>query len=173
MFTSNQTLGGTAAYRTGCTMLFIATAVIAAALGFEHIGHYVPCPLCLQQRYAYYAAVPLLFVALVMVTADYPRWAALLFAAVALAFLANAVLGGYHSGVEWKYWPGPTDCSGTGTAPVSVDDMLKGLSTETGARCDEPQFRFAGLSFAGWNFLASILLAFGSLKAAFQSARSD
>ena len=173
MFTSDQRLGSSAASRTGCTMLFIATAVIVAALGFEHIGHYVPCPLCLQQRYAYYAAIPLLFVALVMVAADYPRWAALLFALVALAFLANAVLGGYHAGVEWKYWPGPTDCSGAGLAPASVDAMLKGLAAETGARCDEPQFRFAGLSFAGWNVLASILLAAGSLKAAFQSAKSD
>ena len=24
------------------------------ALGFEHIGNYDPCALCLQQRYAYY-----------------------------------------------------------------------------------------------------------------------
>lgn len=170
MFTTDQTLGSSAAYRTGCTMLFIATAVIVAALGFEHIGGYMPCPLCLQQRYAYYAAIPLLFAALVLVTAEQPRWAAALFALVALAFLANAGLGTYHAGAEWKFWPGPKDCSGTLGAPASVDDLFKGMATETGVRCDEPQFRFAGLSFAGWNVIASILLAAGTIKAAFQVA---
>ena len=173
MFTSDQKLGSSPAYRTGCTILFIASAVILAALGFEHIGHYLPCPLCLQQRYAYYAAIPLLFLALVMVAADYPRWAAALFALVALAFLANAALGTYHAGAEWKYWAGPEGCAGTSGPPKSVGNLLEGLEHETGARCDEPQFRFAGLSFAGWNVLASIFLAFGSLKAAFQAGRSD
>ena len=41
-------------------MLLTAVAVILAALAFEHIGGYTPCPLCLQQRYAYYAGLPAL-----------------------------------------------------------------------------------------------------------------
>jgi disulfide bond formation protein DsbB len=158
------------AYRTGGAGLFLATAVILAALAFEHIGRYQACPLCLQQRYAYYAGVPLLFLALVLVTADYPRWAALLFSLVALAFFSNALLGVYHAGAEWKYWPGPEGCAGTGAPPVSVKDLLAGLETESGARCDEPQFRFLGLSFAGWNVVASTMLAGLALKATFQSA---
>ena len=36
----------------------VALATILAALAFEHLGGYAPCPLCLQQRYAYYFAVP-------------------------------------------------------------------------------------------------------------------
>lgn len=172
MLTSDQGLENTPGYRTGCAVLFMAVAVILTALAFEHIGGYLPCPLCLQQRYAYYAAIPLLFVALVLVSADYPRWAAALFGLVALALLANAVLGGYHAGAEWKYWPGPEGCSGTTGPPKSVGNLLEGLEQETGARCDEPQFRFAGLSFAGWNVIASIILAAGSLKAAFEAGRS-
>ncbi len=39
----------------------------------------------------------------------------ILLALIALAFLVNAGVGVYHSGVEWKWWPGPTSCSG-GTA---------------------------------------------------------
>ena len=30
----------------------------------------------------------------------------------ALAALANAYLGGYHAGVEWGFWQGPTECTG-------------------------------------------------------------
>ena len=96
-----------AAYRAGGVTLFIAIAVILAALAFQYIGGYIPCPLCLQQRYAYYAGIPLLFAALVLVSVERPRLAALVFFAVALAFLANAFLGTYHAGAEWKFWPGP------------------------------------------------------------------
>ena len=36
----------------------VALATIVAAWGFEKIGGYVPCELCLKQRWAYYFAVP-------------------------------------------------------------------------------------------------------------------
>ena len=61
-----------------------------------------------MQRYAYYAAIPLLFVAMALVS-EMPRVAALLFFVVALAFLGNAGLGVYHAGAEWKFWAGPRD----------------------------------------------------------------
>ena len=38
------------AYRAGCAMLFLAIAVIGTALAFEHLGGYVACPLCLEER---------------------------------------------------------------------------------------------------------------------------
>ncbi|MGZ8417088.1 MAG: disulfide bond formation protein B, partial [Methyloceanibacter sp.] len=42
-----------------CAMvLIVATATILTALAFEHLGGYAPCPLCLEERYAYYFAVP-------------------------------------------------------------------------------------------------------------------
>ena len=88
-------------------MLFGAAAVILTALAFEYIGGYMPCPLCLQQRYAYYVGIPLLFIGLVLIGADRPRAAALVFAVVAIAFLGNAGLGVYQAGAEWKLWPGP------------------------------------------------------------------
>ena len=157
------------AYRLGGLAFLMALAVILAALAFQHLGGYVPCPLCLQQRYAYYAAIPALFAALVMVSIERPRLAAFLFFLVAVAFLGNAMLGTYHAGAEWKFWPGPEGCSGTAATPGSVGSLLEGLEHETGARCDEPQWRFAGLSFAGWNVVTSVLLFLTSLSAAFRS----
>ena len=99
------------AYRWGASVLVAAIAIILTALGFEYIGGYRPCPLCLQQRYAYYAGIPVLFGALVLVTAGQRRWAGLLFAIVAAGFLVNAGLGVYHAGVEWKFGPAPTPAS--------------------------------------------------------------
>ena len=39
-------------------------AVIATVLGFEHIGGYTPCKLCLGQREPYYMAIPVTGLAL-------------------------------------------------------------------------------------------------------------
>lgn len=155
-----------AAYRLGGLALFLATGVILVALGFEHLGDYQPCPLCVMQRYAYYAAIPLLFVAMAL-SSEMPKFAALLFFAVALAFLANAGLGVYHAGAEWKFWDGPATCSGAQPAPTSAADLMKGLEESRVVRCDEAPWTFAGLSFAGWNVVASMVLFTATLKAAF------
>ncbi|MGE0627746.1 MAG: disulfide bond formation protein B [Hyphomicrobiaceae bacterium] len=160
------------AYKWGATALFIATAVILLALGFEYIGGYKPCPLCLQQRWAYYASIPLLFLCLVLLGAERPGLAALLFLLVALFFLANAGLGVYHAGAEWKFWPGPDTCAPVGAPSFSsrgTGGVLGKLNTSHVIRCDEAQFRWLGLSFAGWNVVACLILFTASLKAAFAS----
>ena len=140
--------------------LFLAAAVvILTALAFERFGGYAPCPLCLQQRYAYYAGVPALFLALVLLSAGYARLAAAVFLLVAAAFLANAGLGTYHAGAEWKFWPGPDTCAGAPQPLSTGGGLLKDLATTRVIRCDEAPWHFLGLSFAGWNVVASVLLA--------------
>lgn len=155
------------AYHAGAATLFAAAAIILLALGFEYIGGYKPCPLCLQQRYAYYAGIPLLFLALVVLSSGRGALAAGIFAVVGLAFLANAGLAAYHAGVEWKLWEGPQTCQGA-LAPLGggAGGLLQQLEQETFVRCDEAAWRFAGLSFAGWNAVLSLLLALGCLRAA-------
>ena len=81
------------------------------------------------------------------------------FAALLLAALANAWLGGYHAGVEWKFWEGPTDCSGPIVNLGSAGNLLERLDTEKVIRCDEVQWRFLGLSLAGYNVLISLAMA--------------
>lgn len=159
----------TAAYRYGGLTLFLATGVILGALAFEHLGGLAPCPLCLMQRYAYYASIPLLFIAMALVS-EKPRVAALIFFVVALAFLGNAGLGVYHAGVEWKFWPGPDTCGTAQALPTSASDLLSGLDQTRVVRCDEAAWTFAGLSLAGWNVIASLLAFAGAIKAAFLAA---
>ncbi len=156
------------AYRLGAAALLVALFSMAVALGFEHLGGLAPCPLCLMQRWAYYAAIPVLFVALVLVAADRPLLARLSFFTVALAFLANAGLGVYHAGAEWQFWLGPDTCaSAAGPVQRSVGGLLQQLGTATPViRCDRAAWRFLGLSFAGWNVLASLALAAATLQAA-------
>jgi disulfide bond formation protein DsbB len=160
------------AYKPGAVALFLAAAAILGALAFEHIGGYLPCPLCLEQRYAYYAGVPLLFFALVLLSAEQRRAAAALFVIVALAFLANAALGTYHAGAEWHFWPGPQACSGVQQLNTSAGNMLDALQHTSVIRCDEAAGRFAGISFAGWNVIVSLLVTVMSLRAASEALRA-
>lgn len=160
------------AYRYGAVALFISAASILTALGFQHIGGYIPCMLCYMERYAYYFSLPVLFLAIVLVSSGNKGWAAALFFIVALAFLGNAGLGTYHAGAEWKLWPGPTSCGDTGDMPTNAGTLLKDLEGIKVVRCDEAALRFLGISFAGWNVVASLLLMVLSLQAAFAAAAS-
>jgi disulfide bond formation protein DsbB len=133
-----------------------SVAILAVVWIFQSLG-YAPCELCLTQRYAFYAAVPLaLLTALASRSAQGLARAG--FALLALAFLANAALAAYHAGVEYHWWQGPTACTG-GPGSLDVNDLVKALDSVKVVRCDEVQLRIAGLSLAGWNVLASAVLA--------------
>lgn len=161
------------AYRAGSLAFLVALAAIVAALGFEHLGGYVPCPLCLQQRYAYYLAIPLLFAGLVLYTSEKSQPAALLFAVVALAFLLNAILGIYHAGAELKLWEGPATCAASSAnVSASAADLMRSLGQTRIIRCDEAPWHLFGLSFAGWNALISAFLCITAFQAAY-AAQTD
>lgn len=138
----------------------IAAAALGSAWYFQLALDLQPCPLCLEQRYAYYAAIPL--AALVALAAWREAPGSLLIAGLAvLALLAlgNAGLGTYHAGVEWKFWAGPSDCSGPVLDLRKAGSLLDQLDKVKVVRCDEVQWRFLGLSLAGYNVLLSLGLA--------------
>ena len=141
--------------RASAIVLVVATATILTALAFEHLGGYAPCPLCLEERYAYYFAVPASALALFLARDDRTGIARILLALIALAFLANMAAGFFHAGVEWKWWPGPSECSGA----FELQWGQGGVVDTPIIRCDEASWRFLGLSFAGWNAIGSAFLA--------------
>lgn len=147
-------------YRAGSYVLFGGLAAILIALAFEHLGGYAPCPLCLMQRYAYYLGIPLAFLGLVLLSADQRMGAGIVFLIAGLGFMANAVLGGYHAGAEWGFWPGPAVCN-TVAQPLAIGGNLAEAASNTRVpSCTEPEFRMFGLSFAGWNVVISLALGF-------------
>jgi len=143
----------------------IAAATIAGAWIFQAFG-YQPCELCLTQRYAYYGGVP---IAAALAYASTGRARGIVFAGMiglALIFAANAALGVYHAGVEWRFWPGPSGCTGVIAGPQKAADLFKELQHAKVVACDEAQLRILGLSLAGWNALISAALAALALRGA-------
>ncbi len=166
-------LARSTARQVAVAVLLLAAATIGGALASEHVFGLVPCKLCLWQRQPYYWGIPL--AALVALAPGALVRAGL--AAVALVFLGSAGLGAYHSGVEWGWFLGPSDCGGgAGAAPGAVGDFLNSLNKVRVVSCTEASWRFFGLSLAGWNALASLaiagLAAFGATRPATQGSSS-
>jgi disulfide bond formation protein DsbB len=133
-------------------------ATIAAALVFQYGLGYVPCALCLLQRWPYYVAVPLGLVAIAL--APQPLLGRALLGALGLVFVVSAGLGVYHAGVEWGWWLGPSGCGGAAVpAAASMDQFLTQLETTRVVSCTEAAWRFFGVSMAGWNAVISAGLA--------------
>jgi disulfide bond formation protein DsbB len=138
----------------------IAAATLAGAWFFQLVLDIRPCPLCLEQRYAYYLAVPLGALVTWAAAKHAPRAVLVAgLAVLALAALANAYLGGYHAGVEWGFWQGPPECSGPVLDLGRAGSLFDNLDKVKVIRCDEVQWRFLGLSLAGYNVLISLAMA--------------
>ena len=136
-------------------------ATVGGALGFEHIGGYIPCALCLMQRDPYYYGIPVAAAAALSALFGGPAWLTRgLLAIAGILMLIGAGLGVYHAGVEWHFWEGPATCATAAQGVTqNAGDLLADLDAKTPPSCADAAFRLLGLSFAGWNVIASLVLA--------------
>lgn len=137
-----------------------SAALLAGAFAFQHIGGLAPCTLCLWQRWPHAVAVLIGAVALFLPGRALPVLGM-------LAALATAGIGGFHVGVEFKWWEGLATCSAGSIAGVAVGDLLDpNAAVAAPVRCDEIAWSLFGISMAGWNMLVSLALAGAWLMAA-------
>lgn len=145
---------------------------VGTALLFQHVGGFIPCALCLGQRVPYYVAVPVALLALVSAAGrGKAAITRLLLLCVGLLMVWSLYLAVFHAGVEWGAWPGPTDCASVPGGDLLGGDLLSAIDAVRPPSCDKAAGRFLGLSFAGWNAIASALFAGLALSSAF--ARAD
>lgn len=130
----------------------LALGVPMALLVAVYVGQYgfdlYPCEMCWWQRYPHFAAVALGLLALAI-----KGQARLLTGLGALAILVSGLIGAYHAGVEYTWWPGLTDC--TANAVAGAADPLEAILKAPIVRCDQVQWELFGISLAGYNFLVS------------------
>jgi disulfide bond formation protein DsbB len=142
--------------------------MLATAHAFETFGGYAPCNLCLRQREVYWAALAVAVVGMALAALKRPLLREALALSLGAIFLAGAVVAGFHAGVEWKWWPGPTTCTGIGgrVAASALTDLLSGAKVHPPA-CDQAAWRLLGVSMAGYNAVISTGLAVLGFVAAF------
>lgn len=146
-------------------LAFCLSATIGLALGFEHLGGYLPCDLCLIERFPYYGAIP--FLLLAGFGAWFFRvssWIQLLFLCVFVLMSISLVLAIYHAGVEYGFWTAPLSCGLNAVRKTTdINQLLNQLNNIHPPSCSEAPIRFLFLSFAGWNVVASLFFTLISL----------
>ncbi|MEZ5681080.1 MAG: disulfide bond formation protein B [Erythrobacter sp.] len=137
----------------------LALAIPALLLGGAYVSQYgfglYPCEMCWWQRWPHFAAVALALLAFVIE----PR--KLLISLAALAVLASGLIGFFHAGVEYGWWPGITSCAAV--FGESSGSALEDIMNTPLVRCDEPAWTLFGISLAGFNFLISTSAAIAIL----------
>ena len=151
--------------------LLAAMGMLGVAHGFEIFKHLSPCELCLKQRDAYWAAIGIAAVGVILGFTPV-KARGLICLLLAGAFLWGGGEAVYQAGAEWKFWPGPAACSG-GAMSVSLAEISKLLhgGAHQVVRCDQAAWVFLGLSMAGWNALVSAGLVGLSVAAVRSPAR--
>lgn len=138
----------------------------AGALATAYVAQYgfglEPCELCLIERWPYRVAI--LLAAIAVLFRPRPAWRSVLVFLCSLTFLAGAGVAAYHVGVEQHLWLGTAACTGN-AAPNSLAALRAQIMHTPVARCDQPALVVLGLSIAGWNFVASVVLFLASLIA--------
>lgn len=146
--------------RARAAALIVPGLLVGGAYGFQYLAGLVACEMCWWQRYAHFAAIALALAAFVL--PGKRLWVML----AGLAILVSGLIGGYHAGVEYGWFKGLTEC----TSLVSFGgggDPLAAILNAPIIRCDVVQWKWFGISLAGYNFILSVLgagLVFGLLR---------
>jgi disulfide bond formation protein DsbB len=149
-------------------VLAASVAVLGAALLSQYWGGLTPCELCLVERWPWWVAIAIAAAAWLTGDRLAPQIPALL---LAIVFLVGTGLGFYHVGVEQHWFAGPSACTAGGAAATSVDALRAQLLGKQAVMCDEVQWSLLGVSLAGWNMIASAVLAAVCVETARRSRR--
>ena len=151
-------------------LIFVLVASVIAlggALLSQYAGGLAPCELCLLQRWPWGVAIVISLIATIVGGRPALPWIVLVLAAV---FAGGSAIAFYHVGVERHWFAGPSACTGAATAADTVEALKARILGQMPARCDEPAWSLWGISLAGWNLLASLVMV-GSCLAVFARLR--
>ena len=136
-------------------IFIVSVCVVIFVHYLEYIG-FTPCQLCIYQRWPWYLIIFLSLISIFYDKKIYPYNKFIIF----LFFVGSTAYAGWHAGIEWAFWEGPSTCT-TGTNKIdSHDNLLENIqSIQSFVPCNEASFRFFGISLAGYNFISSLIMS--------------
>lgn len=146
-------------------VLLASVVVLGTAFLSQYWGGLAPCELCLLQRWPWAAAIVVALVALIVGSRGALPWVALLFAVI---FGVGVLFAFYHVGVEQHWFAGPSACTASSSART-LEEMKRQIRGTAPVLCDRVQWSLFGVSLAGWNLLASLIMAATCLVVAVRS----
>jgi disulfide bond formation protein DsbB len=146
-------MNGLSATQIALLLGAVSLCLILGALGFQYIGGYPPCELCMWQRYPHFGAIAVgLGGGLLLTLGALPQHLARPVAVLTLLLIAiTGAIGVYHAGVEWHWWAGPSTCTGAAFQLSGKLDLNAHVVS-----CDHAAWRLFGISMAGYNAIISL-----------------
>lgn len=148
--------------------LTVSGVVLGAALLSQYWGGLAPCELCLLQRWPWGVAIVISLVTVLVGGRAALPWVAMV---LAIVFAASVVFAFYHVGVEQKWFAGPSACTAGATGAMTLEQMKQQILGTAPVMCDRVQWSLFGVSLAGWNLLASLIMTATCLFAFLQVRR--
>jgi disulfide bond formation protein DsbB len=143
--------------RTFAAFALVASlTVLGATLASQYWGGLAPCELCLLQRWPWRAAIAISLIALLVGKRPALPWLALL---LALVYTVSVAFAFYHVGVEQHWFAGPSACTTGAIGTTTLEQLERQLEGTQAVMCDKIQWSLFGVSLAGWNLLASFVMA--------------
>ena len=136
----------------GAVLVLLAVMIAQYGLG------YLPCKICIWQRWPWGAVAVLGGLSWLLVRFGLLFWSRLAIYGMVLMLLIGAGIGAYHAGIEFHWWLGPDTCTGTGATAGATDleSLRKALTGTPVVFCDQPAWQFHGLTMAGLNVILSL-----------------
>lgn len=137
----------------GLLSVTLGLAYVIQSLGFA------PCELCYNERIPYFIGIPLASALSIISHNRHPKvlGGGLIF--LGILFIGSAALGLYHSGVELKWWSGPSTCTGIRAIAPSAAGLIDAIEASSVVPCDVPALKVLGLSLSAWNAIVSLSVA--------------
>src|SRR5712675_2140870 len=136
-------------------VLIASALVLGTALMSQYWGGLAPCELCLLQRWPWAAAIVISLVLVLVGERARLDWVALV---LGLVFAVSVVFAFYHVGVEQHWFAGPAACTAS-TGAMTLEEMKRQIIGTAPVLCDRPAWTLFGVSMAGFNLLASLIMA--------------
>ena len=132
----------------------LSIAAIGSALIAEYYFFLEPCKMCLKQREPYYAIIVLFLLFLIF------RWQKNIwfFIVVQILVIYGLFYSLWHVGIENKFLPGPSGCSGGLELTNNASSLKDQIMSKAVVNCEDIIWSMFGLSAATINSLLLFLI---------------
>lgn len=143
---------------------FGAVLIISAFI-LQHGFGVLPCKMCWWQRYAHWV---IFGASLLGVLLPAPKFQRGLLGIITFAAAGGLAVALWQFAAQHQWLPYPATCtSEAAQALVGAADLMAAMNNQPPVTCDKESFTLLGLSLAGWNIPAMLLvlaLAYRQLK---------
>ncbi len=140
--------------------LSISLIVLIIVFILEYIFKFIPCDMCLVERYPYYALILLSIIAMYLVRIEKAELKKIIDYVSISTILFGFIYTLRHVGVERGIIKLSTECSGALINTSDKTALLEELNQTALVRCDEATYLFNFISIAESNLILMTFLLF-------------